>query len=203
MADGGQATNVSEQRGLRVGNEPTTKCRICTWRMEDRLRLVHAHLEGASYRALAKQFPAGTTAIFEHLTKCEAANIARQKLHRHRAVDWGPILSVLAEAGEVAGASIQAGFETGDISGAMDAVDRLTDNVTARTALAQRLRDHEHHEIAAALREIAAHYTHADPLHAPAIIDAVLKDRPHARNAIEDVLKSSTTGGLNDDKRDD
>ncbi|NOD95375.1 hypothetical protein GS636_21465 [Ruegeria sp. HKCCD4884] len=177
---------------------PGKECKICRWHPEDRKRLVMRRVAGASFRELASEFPANKDALRTHLVNCEAANIAAQEEQRHRAIDWLPILDTLADAGDAAGRAIQSGFERGDVASALGAVDKLSENVNTRLEIATNIRAHEHRQIAEALREISAHFVHADPINAPAIIDQVLRDRVHAQNALGDVLKSSKGADTDD-----
>ncbi len=149
------------------------------------MRLVQAHLRGAAVRELAKRFPAGKSAIHDHLTKCEASNIARQQLHRHSAVDWQPILDLLAQVGDDLAASVRDASNARDIKRVTAAVTAITENVAQRIEIADRIRNQEHREIAEAFVELAGWITMQLPTAAPGVIARITEERRHAKNVLE------------------
>ena len=150
------------------------------------MRLVQAHLRGAAVRELAKRFPAGKSAIHDHLTKCEASNIARQQLHRHRAIDWQPILDLLSNVGDEVASSVRDASNSRDIKRVIAAVTVITENVAQRIEIADRMRNHEQREIAEAFVELAGWVTMQLPTAAPGVIARITEDRWHAKNVLEE-----------------
>jgi hypothetical protein len=187
MAGGGGnvATKEAQTAGLRRGRVPTVRCVVCTWTAEKRRKLVDRVLDGTTQRELEKEFGQSKTAIGRHLRECEAGNIERQRLERHRAIDWTPILDALAEAGDDAALAVKAAAQTKDVAAAIAGIEALTANIEQRIDIADKVRKLEHDQLRECLREIASAFVLLCPTRAPALIAEIIADRPGAINVLE------------------
>ncbi len=187
--DSGIKSRDAPRHRFNLGSAPD--CRICAWQPKDRQRLMFRHLEGATYRELAAEFHENKDKVHRHLTKCEAANISRYRLHWHRAIDWQPILDELAQTGDDLRAIVTDASRRGDVDTMIKTLDGISDNIATRSKIADNVRKLEHKQLAEVVSEIAAAFVLHCPTKAPGLIAEIIDGRPAAQAILEDLTNGA------------